>query len=222
MAQSQRTLGQLIASIRQVSNQETENPATAFVTDDEIRDRIVEAQYELYDMMLDADEHLFVLSTTFALTSSNLYALSGVPDPGFYRFVGLDYSTGGPTPVTIHRFNFAERNRRSGLNFSGTYTLWYTPRLTELSVAGDKLDVFTDNYRAWIIKSVAATIMAKAEESDPSSMLAEKAAEGMRILGSIAQRTGDPEQVPDVTCYDYDEGFADRAYSIEGANLVIR
>jgi hypothetical protein len=225
MAQSQRTLAQLIASVRQISNQETDSPTLSFATDTEITDRIVEAQYELYDLMLAADPDLFMLPTTFTLTSSNVFALSGVPDPGFYRFRGLDFATGGTTPQTVHQFTFAERNRYSGQNFAGTYTLWYTPRLTELVNLTDKLDVFTDNYRKWIIASAAAVIMAKAEESDPSSALADKTTEGMRILGSIAARRAEPEQVPDLTSSDTNwenTGLLDRCYALEGGNLVIR
>jgi hypothetical protein len=221
---SQRTLAQLIASVRQIANEETLAPTTAFVTDTEITDRIVEAQYELYDLMLDADPDLFTTSTTFTLTSSNVFSLLTVPNPGFYRFRGLDCATGGPTPKTVHRFQFAERNRYMGQNFAGTYTLWYTPRLTELAVDTDVLDTFTDNYRKWIINSAAAVIMAKAEESDPASALQEKATEGMRILGAISARQSEPEQVPDVTSQNdfWDGGVLDRRYALEGTNLVIR
>jgi hypothetical protein len=225
MAQSQRTLAQLITSVRQLANQETDSPTLAFAKDTEITDRIVEAQYELYDLMLAADPDLFMLSTTFTLTTSNVFALSGVPDPGFYRLRGLDFATGGTTPQTVHQFVFAERNRYSGLNFAGDYTLWYTPRLTELVSMTDKIDVFTDNYRKWIIASVAAAIMAKAEESDPASVLADKSIEGQRILGSISARRAEPEQVPDITSCDTNwenTGLLDRAYALEGGNLVIR
>jgi len=224
MAQSQRNLAQLILSIRQVANEEDADPRQAFVTDDEITDRIVEAQYELYDMMLDADPDLFVTSTSFTLTTVNTFALSSVPDPGFYRFRGLDCATGGPTTATVHRFQFADRNRCSGQNFAGSYVLWYTPRLTEMSKPTDILDAFTDNYRKWIINSVAAVIMAKAEESDPASVLQEKATEGARILGAIAARQSEPEQVPDVTDRrnSWEGGILDRSYALEGPNLVIR
>lgn len=175
-------------------------------------------------MMLDADQHLFVLSQNFTLTTSASFALSTVADPGFYRLVALDLQTGGPVPATVHRFNFAERNRYRGNNFAGIYTLWYTPRLTELVDLDDKLDVFTDNYRAWIIHSVAAVIMAKAETSDPRAVLTFKATETSRIIKSIGQRNNEPEQAPDVTQVEshWDTVGFQRGYSIEGPSLVIR
>lgn len=225
MAAAQRTTEQLVTAVRQLANQETPNPTTSFVTDTEIIRRIVEAQYELYDMMLEADPHIFVTPYSYAVAAGAALDLTTIPGTGFYRMVGLDLFTGGPLPVSVHRFNWAERNRYVGSNPSGTYTLWYTPRVTEL-VPGAVLDIFTDNYQKWIISAAAAVIMAKAEESDPSSVLADKATEGMRILGAIAARNSEPDQVPDISERDYyGRGFAQLpsiGYSIEGSSLMIR
>lgn len=211
---SQRTLQNLIDAVRQYANEETPNPNTAFVTDAEVTRRIIEAQYALYDLMLNSDPHMFVTSAPFTLTSVNSFALGGLADPGFYRILGLEYSAGGPAPIEVHRFTFQERNRVGRRaysleganlliyptnNFSGAYTLWYNPRLTELVNVGDKLDVFTDNYQTYIIASAAAAVMSKAEESDPSSMIALRNAEEVRILAAIAGRNAEPEQIPDVT-----------------------
>ncbi len=226
MAQAQRTTEQLIQAVREASNEETPSPTAGFVTDVEILRRIVEAQYDLYDLMLTADPHLFMLSANFTLTSSNIYALSTLPDPGFYRFIGLDFLTGGQPPKSVPRYTFAERNRYSGQNFAGNYTLYYTPRLAELTTGGGKLDVFTDNYQKYIIAHAAENIMAKAEESDPSSMIAERQFQEKRILGSISARIQSPQQIPLPSEVDDDDWFYSgggyRAYDVQGPNLVIR
>jgi hypothetical protein len=211
---SQRTVQNLIDAIRQYSNEETANPASAFVTDTEIMRRITEAMYTLYDLMLNGDPHFYVLTASFTLSSTNSFALSTLPDPGFYRVMGLEYQAGGPSPIDVHRFTFAERNRQGRRtysieganllvyppqNFAGTYTLWYNPRLTEPTSTASVLDVFMDNYQTYIIASAAAAVMAKAEESDPGPMLALRAAEEARIMAAIAGRNAEPEQIPDVT-----------------------
>ncbi|MEP6651827.1 MAG: hypothetical protein ABJA82_05350 [Myxococcales bacterium] len=211
---SQRTGAQLIQSVRENANEESPNPTSAFVTDVEILRRIVEAQYALYDLMRSADQHLFVAApATFTLTASNSFALSGLPDPGFYAMLGLDFNTGGSAYAEVHRFTFGERNRQNrraysleGSNltiypevgFAGTYRLWYAPRITELT-SGGLLDVFTDNYQAYIIAAATVAVMSKAEESDPASYLAVMAKEEARILQAIASRNSEPEQIPDVT-----------------------
>jgi len=227
MAYNQRTAEQLIAAVREEANQELPagaDPTKAFATDTEILRRLVEAQYELYDLMLDADEHYNATSFTFTVAAGAQLDVATLPTPGFYRMLGLDLYTGGLQPVPVNRFAFAERNRWVGLNPAATYTIWYTPRLTELVVGGGKLDLFTDNYQKYLILAAAAEIMAKAEESDPSSVLAAKGVEQARILGSFTKRSGGPGQIPDVTD-DYfrrDCFVQDRVYSLEGTLLVIR
>jgi len=227
MSYAQRTAEQLIASVREEANQELPagaDPTKAFATDTEILRRLVEAQYELYDLMLDADEHYNATSFTFSVAAGAQLDVSTLPTPGFYRMLGLDLYTGGQTPVPVNRFAFAERNRWIGLNPAATYTLWYTPRLTELVTGGGKLDLFADNYQRYLILGAAAAIMAKAEESDPSSVIAAKQVEAARILGSFNKRTGGPGQVPDITD-DYfraDSFVADRVYSLEGTQLTVR
>lgn len=222
MAQAQRTGAQLITAIRENANEESPNPTSAFVTDIEILRRIVEAQYELYDLMLEVDPHNFGLSFNFTLTTSNIQALSAVPDPGFYRLLGLDYGVGTAQPATIHRFNFAERNRYTGLNYAGSYTLWYVPRIAEIT-SGGLLDVFTDNYQKYIIARATIDVMAKAEESDPQQFKDIVKFERARILGAMMNRNQEVEQVPDVTSIEnWDVTGQLRGYQIIANNLVIR
>jgi len=210
-----RTLTQLIAAVRQESDTET----TLHVTDAEITRRIVEAQYELYDRMLVVDRHLFATSQNFTLSSTPTFDLTTL-SPSFYQMLGLELVI-GPRPLSIHRFQFADRNRklllsysldlsantltiRPSTNFGGTYTLYYTPRLTELASGSDTLDVFTDNYQEFIIASAAIRVMSKSEESDPATLTARKAELLERILGAVANRNAEPEQIPDVQSYDGD------------------
>lgn len=227
MSYAQRTAEQLIQAVREEANQELPSgadPTKAFATDTEILRRLVEAQYELYDLMLDADEYYNATSFTYQVAAGALLDVSTLPTPGFYRMLGLDLYTGGLTPVPVNRLTFAERNRWVGLNPAATYTIWYTPRLTELVTGGGKLDLFADNYQKYLILAAAAVIMSKAEESDPSSVLAAKGVEQARILGSFSKRSGGPGQIPDVTD-DYYRGdifCQDRVYSMVGTQLIIR
>lgn len=220
MAQAQRTGAQLIQAVRENANEESPNPTTAFVTDVEVLRRLIEAQYTLYDLMLQADPNLFMLSASFTLTSSNTFALSGLADPGFYRMLGLDLQTGSQR-ATVPRYTFAERNRYSGQNYAGTYTIYYTPRIAELT-SGGTLDVFTDNYQRYLIAAATAAVMAKAEESDPASFIAERQFEEARILGAIAARIQEPQQIPLPSELGDLDTVANRAWDIQGANLVVR
>lgn len=204
-----RTLTNLILAVRQESNEE----GSLFVTDSEITRRIVEAQYELYDRMLQVDRHLFATSVAFTLTSTPTFDLTTL-SPAFYQLLGIDLAIGGNPPLTVHRYSFGDRNKRylrgysiegnslvfrPSDQFAGNYTIWYTPRLTELASGGDTLDIFTDNYQEFITASAAIRVMSKSEESDPATLQARKAELLERILGAVANRNAEPEQVPDVT-----------------------
>src|SRR6185295_296885 len=227
MAYNQRTAEQLIQAVREEANQELPagaDPTKAFASDTEILRRLVEAQYELYDLMLDADEDYNLASFTYQVAAGAQLDVSTLPTPGFYRMRALDLYTGGYTPIPVNKLTFAERNRWIGVNPGATYTIWYTPRLTELVTGGGKLDLFADNYQRYLVLAAAAVIMGKAEESDPTTVLAMKKAEQDRILGSFNKRSGGPGQIPDITdnYFRGDIFCQDRVYTLSGTQLIIR
>jgi len=147
-------VAQTLATLRLEAQQRANQENKTLVAVTEWNRYINEAVYDLYDLLLAANPHFYVLQFPFTLTSSNVLDLTTVTSlttfgmSGFYKLRGVDYlpsPTG--TPIAVRPFNFAERNRQSVrtyalegfnlrihplLNFSGNYTLWYTPRPPQL------------------------------------------------------------------------------------------
>lgn len=217
-----QTLAQLRAEAQQRSNQENK---TLVATPDWNR-YINEAIGELYDVIVAVNPHYYVSSAAFTLTAVNTFALTGLA-PIFYKLRGVDYlpsATG--QPVTVHPFNFQERNRYRNQGFAGTYTIWYTPVPPTLTVDGDTLDTILDVWSEFVSTTAAIVALTK-EESDISAMAAIKTAILGRIAAAAPNRDGEPGQAADLTTpWDYDWDYtgapAARAYSLEGTNLVIR
>jgi hypothetical protein len=217
-----QTLAQLRAEAQQRSNQENK---TLVATADWNR-YINEAVAELYDLVLSVNPHYYVASAAFTLTTLNTFTLTTLT-PTFYKLRGVDYlpsATG--QPITVHPFNFLERNRYRNQGFAGNYTIWYTPAPPVLVADGDVLDFILDNW-AEFIPVTAAIVAAVKEESDITALAATKQAIADRITTSAPTRDSEPGQAADLTTpWDYDWDYtgapAARAYSLEGANLVIR
>jgi hypothetical protein len=215
-------LSQLRAEAQQRANQENK---TLVATADWNR-YINEAIAELYDVIIAVNPHYYVSSTSFTLTATNSFALTSAT-PTFYKLRGVDYlpsATG--QPITVHPFNFLERNRYRNQGFAGNYTLWYTPIPPVLVADSDTLDFILDVWSEFIPVTAAIVAMAK-EESDISALAAMKTAILARISASAPSRDGEPGQAADMTTpqdydWDYTGAPASRVYSLEGSNLVIR
>jgi hypothetical protein len=217
-----QTLAQLRAEAQQRSNQENK---TLVATADWNR-YINEAIAELYDLVLSVNPHYYVSNSSFTLTSLNTLDLTTLT-PTFYKLRGVDYlPSANGQPVTVHPFNFLERNRWRNQGFAGTYTIWYTPAPPTLVADGDVLD-FILNTWAEFIPVTAAIVAAVKEESDISSLAAQKVAIADRITTSAPTRDSEPGQAADLTTpqdydWDYTGAPASRVYSLEGSSLVIR
>lgn len=217
-----QTLANLRAEAQQRANQENK---TLVVTADWNR-YVNEAIAELYDIIVAINPHYYVSSSAFTLTSANTFALTTVT-PTFYKLRGVDYlpsATG--QPITVHPFNFQERNRFRAQGFAGNYTLWYTPIPPVLVADSDPLDFILDVWSEFVPVTAAIVALTK-EESDISALAAVKAAVMARISASAPSRDGEPGQAADLTTpqdydWDYTGAPASRVYSLEGSNLVIR
>lgn len=122
------SLGQL----RQLSQQKADLVNSQFITVPEWNNFINLAMYELYDLLITADEEYFV-ATPIQFTSQanpNLAYLYPLPDgvisynngitntpgyiaPPFYKIKGVDLALNNSSNayVTVNRFNFIDRNR---------------------------------------------------------------------------------------------------------------
>lgn len=217
-----QTLANLRAEAQQRANQENKT----LVAPADWNRYINEAIAELYDVIVAVNPHYYVSSSAFTLTAVNTFALTTLA-PVFYKLRGVDYlpsATG--QPVTVHPFNFQERNRYRNQGFAGTYTVWYTPVPPTLTADGDTLDFILDVWSEFIPVTAAIVALTK-EESDISALAAVKQAVLARISASAPSRDGEPGQAADMTTpWDYDWDYtgapAARAYSIEGSNLMIR
>jgi hypothetical protein len=116
-----------LGEIRTRAQQRADRLNGNFVTLPEWNFFIIQAMYELYDLLINADEEYFVAAPAYFKTngSQQFYALpdgtntfqdaSGanfIPKP-FYKLKGVDLGLGnaGNGFVTVGRFEFADRNR---------------------------------------------------------------------------------------------------------------
>ncbi len=117
-----------LLQLRQMSQQKADRVNSNFVTLPEWNNFISLAMYELYDLLITADEEYFVADPVQFQTAAN-QSLYPLPDgattfingntgasfvaPSFYKFKGQDLgvSTASNAFVTINKFNFIDRNQ---------------------------------------------------------------------------------------------------------------
>lgn len=210
------TLAQLKTRARQRADMEN----TGFIQDSELVNYINASIAELYDLLVSKyGEDYFVASpyTITTTTNQDTYALP----VDMYKLLGVDLQLDTSNNwVSLKRFEFAERNipqiwdikfvdfiryRLFGSNLKlspvpqslQTLRLWYIPLPTALSNDTDVLNGF-NGYEEYVIIDVAIKMLNK-EESDPSALMAEKAAMKLRIEQMAEGRdAGQPSKVQDI------------------------
>lgn len=216
------TLSDLRTAVRRRADQEN----SRFISDAELDTYINAAYAELYDLLVSRFADYFLTNETFTLggsTSSN-----SLP-AGHYKTRGVDMQVNGEW-ISLPQWMFGERNAnrrglarlaRGGISYrvaggnlmfqpegdtAGTFRHWYIPRYTPLVNGTDVLSGVLD-FEEYIIVDGAIKCLIK-EESDPSVLLAMKAALTQRIAAMAADRdAGEPQRVTDVAgTYD---GFID-------------
>lgn len=208
------TLTTTIARCRQKANMET----TQFVTDAEVTTLINVGIQEFHDVIADACPDLLAkVSSDFTMTSSTrAIGSGGAGITDFYRVLGLDYKCNGAGTgyEAVKPFMLANRNTMVDRSFRvigttptlyvhppelapGTYRLWYVPTTTLLSSGSDTWEDF-NGWGEYVICDVAAKLLIK-EETDPSAVMAQKAAYGARIRESARRYLDSPQTVQDVT-----------------------
>jgi hypothetical protein len=181
-----------------------------FVTDAELNGYINQSIYELWDLMVQADQNFGVTSTTFTITSGNTQNLPA----DFYRLKGVDDLTlNANNPLTVRKFSFNERNdyAQNGIFYNrtiysqvaynlvgmtlmfepperapGTYKLWYVTIPTSLSADGDTFDGI-NGWHQYIIYDSAIKCRIK-EETATDALQGMKGEQRQRILAAANTR----------------------------------
>jgi len=202
------TLGSLKTQTRQRANMENSN----FVTDAELVLYINSAIQELYDMLVEAAEDYYTISSS--IVCDGVTSTYAVPS-GFYKLMGVDYTLGSD-PIPMEKYTFLDRNRYSSsdnrvvryrlikdsivfqpIPAAQTMTLWYIPAFTPLALDADLFDGI-NGWEDFVTTSAAIICMMK-EESDVSALLIEKQGIEKRIEAMRFSRDqGTPERVGDV------------------------
>lgn len=230
-----------LAGIRQRAQERADRVNGQFVTKSEWNSFINRAMYELYDLLITTYEDYNVATPVQFTTSGStfLYALPNgansfqnavdnttfVPKP-FYKLLGVDLQTqnAGNGYVTVHKFNFIDRNqffypntastiygvfnmryRMMGANIEFIPTpsanqvirLWYIPRLTELLADTDISDISISGWIQYVIARTAKYALDK-EESPTDTLDSEILFLKGRIEESAANRdAGQPDTISD-------------------------
>lgn len=227
-----------LGELRLRCQQRADRVNSAFVLNSEWNFQIRLALYELYDLLTTTYEDYNLapaayINTSFNQNGSNLlYPLpdgatnylggilgqaSGAPAPRLYKVSGIDLgvNTSNNAWVTIHRFNWIDRNnyvypnststifgvynmryRPMGTNLSiipipagnQQLRLWYNPILPQLLADTDLTTIGNSGWLAYVIARAAKYALDKEEGSDTSKLDAELTFLKKRIEESAANR----------------------------------
>lgn len=216
-----RTLTDLIADVRQRTNQEN----STFVTDAEITEYLNQEIADLYTRIVQAQgpEHYRASSSLSVVSGTALYPLPA----DFWQLQAVEATLGGITG-RLRPFMQSEHARLQNAQPFGWYspiryrlqannieilpatqtfaaTLFYTPAPPRLVNPGDLFDGFA-GYEVAAIYGACATVLQK-EESDPGFYLAQRERIYARVASLAAQRdANEPERIQDVTASDWPFG----------------
>jgi hypothetical protein len=213
-------LSALRVRTRELANMEAAVGATVFVPDDELDRRINRALEALYDkLILARGADYYVTEATFpTVAGTTTYNLAS----DFYQLLEI-IADDGNLYVNVPMWRHQERARllqlgvsnTSGLHFlryrltptqfellptpQSVYTITYryVPAFVDLADPADTFDG-VNGWHEWACLTAATGMLAK-EESDPSTLMAERAAIDQRISQLAGARdAGQPEVVQDV------------------------
>lgn len=214
-------MAQTLANLRLEAQQRANQENKTLVATSEWNRYINEAISELYDLVIAVNPHYYVRSFPFTLSSVNTLDLTTLTG-GFYKLRGVDYVPSAVgRAITLHPFNFAERNRVGyrayalegtnlmilpNSNFAGNYTIWYTGIAPTLVADSDTLDMILDVWSEYITVTVAIAAATK-EESPIDSLAAQKSLLLERVNKAAANRDGEPAQAADLMSARRDDGL---------------
>lgn len=225
------SLGQL----RLMAQQRADRVNSNFVTLPEWNSYITQSAFELYDILVSAFEEYY-LAPAYQLTTDGSSAQYSLPDGSstfldvdgatakpFYKLLGVDVglTASNNARVTLHKFDFIERNRYVYPNITSTMlgvfnmryrlmgnklyfiptpsggqicTVWYIPRMVQPLKDNDIL-YGVSGWTEYIIVDAAIKALQK-QECDVSVLMAEKAALLHRIESAAMNRdAGQPDTI---------------------------
>jgi hypothetical protein len=224
-----------LSELRQQSRERADRVNSDFVTDEELNTYINQSYFELYDILVQKfGNEYFVAPPVVAPTTGNasIELPNGQNYAGarpFYKLLGLDLQLNSASGsqqgfITLHKFEFIERNRyvypQLTTNLLGAdvpryrivgneiqfipvpqagqnMRIWYVPRMQVLLQDTDIADGVS-GWTEYIIVDAAIKMLQK-EESDVSVLAAQKMMLEKRIEEAAENRDiGLPETVSDV------------------------
>ena len=226
-----------LLELRTRARERADQVNSTFISDAELTGYVNQGAYALFDILVSKyGDGYFAASTTFTTDGVNeTFALAA----DFYKLLGVDLQTNGAPNgwLTLRPFQMAERNRNwrpnaapivgftslryrllgdkiwlTPLPASGqTLRYFYVPRMVELSSDSDVLDGVS-GWHEYVILDAAIKCLTK-EESDPSALMAERAAIVKRIEEVASNRDeGAPPTVSDVNGPDSASGYGWAGY----------
>lgn len=220
------TLAYLKDQVRSRADQQN----SKFIQDTELTAFINGSVSALYDLLVQTAEDYYMASQSIPIIQgTNEYDL---PD-NFYKVLGVDYLVNNK-PVPMSRFNFRDRHLYNYLDARpeivryaiwgnklvfkpqapriAAVNLWYVPSVTKLVNDTDELDG-VNGWEEYAILDAAIKCMVK-EESDPSVLAAQLAAQKERILTMAKDRDqGEPRTTTDIVGSRFDQyRFFDYGY----------
>lgn len=230
-----------LLAIRTQSKQRADRVNSNFLTIEEWNNNINQSYFELYDLLKDVYEDWY-FAVPYQFITNGSSASFPIPDGSsaftdvngdtckpFYNLLGVDCGIGPNNNafVTLHKYDFIERNRYVYPNVNGTmlgvfnmkYRLmgnqlnfipvpsanqyiqvWYVPRMTRLLKDTDIADG-VNGWSEYVIVDAAIKALQK-EESDVSALMAQKMALKQRIEDSAINRDiGQPDTISDTRSY---------------------
>lgn len=236
-----------LLAIRTQAKQRADRVNSNFLTVDEWNNNINQSYFELYDLLKNCYEDWFFAKAYQFVTdgSSNQYSLpdgsstfldvdGGTAKP-FYNLLGVDCGLGPNNNnawVTLHKFDYIERNRYVYPNITSTFLgvfnmryrlmgnklnfiptpsanqyiqVWYVPRMTRLLKDTDIADGVS-GWTEYIIVDAAIKALQK-EESDVSALMMQKQALIKRIEETAINRDiGQPDTISNTRSFSSRNG----------------
>jgi hypothetical protein len=221
-----------LASLRLQAQQRADRVNSNFVTKPEWNKYINQSATELYDLLITVYEDYYAATPYVFVTdgTNSQYALpagqvdvNSVTAKQFYKLLGVDcgLANNDNAKITVHKYDFIERNRYVYPNVTSTFfgvfnmryrvmgsnitfiptpsagqyiTVHYIPRLVTMLKDTDTLDGIS-GWAEYVIVDAAIKALQK-EESDVSLLMAEKVALRKRIEESATNRdAGQPDVI---------------------------
>lgn len=212
-----------LGQIRYMAQQRADMVNSGFITTAEWNSYITQSYFELYDLLITTYEDYYLAAPSIFYTTNNTGSYPLPTD--FYKLMGVDLglNVSGNAWITLHRFNFIERNRyiypSTTATYAGVYNLqykvvgdnlmfipvpqsnqivrlWYIPKLSQPLQDTDILKGVS-GWLEYVIVDAAIKAMQK-EESDVTVLGIQKGALIKRIEDSAMNRdVGEPATISD-------------------------